>query len=169
MSYYVPTRKKIRFVQQVLVRPPSKYGYKNYGNPISSLGDTEYRLTTSILYVHFMQPVQRNDKRSFIVCTHYAVLPWQLRASRVLLFSRQKTCSHTYNCREYEGHAIVMVCSQSVPGIFFLAHMKPELRTKHIYLERGNLAFLWNGMSLLANMNPILSDKVIRKWLFVFM
>jgi len=116
-----------------------------------------------------MQPVQRNDKKSFIVCNHYALLPWQLTDSRVLMFSRQKTCSHTYNYLEYEGHAIVMVRSPSVPSIFFLAHMKLELRTKHLYLERGNLTFLWNGMSLLANMNPILSDKVIRKWLFVFM
>lgn len=85
------------------------------------------------------------------------------------MFSRKKTYSHTYNCREYEGHAIVMVRSPSVPSIFFLAHMKLELRTKHLHLERGNLTFLLNGMSLLVNMNPILSDKVIRKWLFVFM
>ena len=112
---------------------------------------------------------EMKKKRSFIVCNHYALLPWQLRASRVLMFSRQKTCSHTYNCREYEGHAIVMVCSPSVPSIFFLAHMKLELRTKHLYSERGNLTFLWNGMSLLVNMNPILADKDIRKWLFVLM
>ena len=74
---------------------------KNYGNPISNLGDKEYRLTTSTLHFHFMQPVQRTDKRSFTVSNHYALLPWQLRASRVLMFSRQTTCLHTYNCREY--------------------------------------------------------------------
>lgn len=39
---------------------------KNYRNPISSLGDEEYRLTTSTLHVNFMHHVQRTDKRSFI-------------------------------------------------------------------------------------------------------
>ena len=29
-----------------------------------------------------------------------------------------------------------MVCSLSVPSIFFLAHTKLELRTKHLYLEK---------------------------------
>jgi hypothetical protein len=74
-------------------------------------------------------------------------------------------CLHTHNCHEYEGHAIVTVCSLSVPSIFFLAHMKLQLRTKHLW----HLTFLLNGTSLLANMNPVLSDEVIRKRLLVSM